>query len=623
MNPAPTMAKRCMIMTCLQAPRRNSLPKPIQELGAAPWNRQEPDPSTLWRMSAPTGAHPDPPEFPQPKVREVDVVADRYVDECVARYPEIATFLGIPDHDDSWSDYSPSGLADRIDHVRRTIAALHTVAPCDERENTAKEAMLERLGMEVELYDAHITSSRVSVIGGQAQEIRSIFDLMPTDSEDAWRNIAARLRSVHQPLDQVRETLSAEAREGNISAVRQINATIEQIRSWTGETGDDDFFAGLIARAPEHDAQLLSDLSGAADEARQAFSAFADWLGTSLAPLAPSLDAVGEERYALDSRYFLGAVIDLEEAYQWGFEELHRIQEAQRAIARDLVAEPDIKAAYAALDADPARRIEGAEAFRTWMQNLADQAVANLAGKHFDIPDPIKRIECCIAPTHDGSIYYTDPAEDFSRPGQMWWAVPEGIDTFSTWKEVTTVYHEGVPGHHLQVAQNAYRSELLNRWQRKLFFCSGHGEGWALYAEQLMDELGYLESGDRMGMLDAQAFRTIRVIIDIGMHLQLQIPKINAWRFRPGERWTPEAGFEFMMENCSTDEPTLRFELDRYLGWPGQAPSYKVGERIWLEAREDARQRQGAAFDLSKFHADALNLGPLGLDPLRAALARI
>ena len=218
------------------------------------------------------------------------------------------------------------------------------------------------------------------------------------------------------------------------------------------------------------------------------------------------------------------------------------------------------------------------------MQDLADRAVSDLAGVHFDIPDPIKTIECCIAPTHDGSIYYTDPAEDFSRPGQMWWAVPTEIDTFSTWKEVTTVYHEGVPGHHLQIAQNAYRSDLLNRWQRKLCFCSGHGEGWALYAEQLMDDLGYLEPGDRMGMLDAQAFRAIRVIIDIGMHLQLKIPKDNPSGFRPGQRWTPAAGFEFMVENCSTDEPTLRFELDRYLGWPGQAPAYKVGERIWLEA---------------------------------------
>jgi uncharacterized protein (DUF885 family) len=421
----------------------------------------------------------------------------------------------------------------------------------------------------------------------------------------------------------VRQTLAAEARDGNISAVRQIRATIEQIRSWTGQIGDDDFFSGLVAAAPRLPDSLYADLAYAANRAREAFADFADWLGETLEPLAPSLDAVGEERYALDSRYFLGARIDLEETYQWGFEELYRIQTEQREVARLLVGSPDIKAAYEALDADPARRLEGAEQFRSWMQELADRAVTDLAGTHFDIPEPIRSIECCIAPTHDGSIYYTDPAEDFSRPGQMWWAVPAEIDTFSTWKEVTTVYHEGVPGHHLQIGLNAYRSDLLNRWQRKLCFCSGHGEGWALYAEQLMDDLGYLEPGDRMGMLDAQAFRAIRVIIDIGMHLQLKIPKDNPWGFRPGKRWTPLAGYEFMMDNCSIDEPTLRFELDRYLGWPGQAPSYKVGERVWLEARADAERRHGSAFDLRRFHVDALNLGPLGLDPLRAALARL
>src|SRR5688500_16283551 len=107
-------------------------------------------------MSGRLGTQPNPGQPAQPSVREVDVIADRYVDECVALYPETATFLGIPDHDDSWSDYSPTGLADRISHIRHTIAALHAAAPCDERENTAKEAMLERLGMDVELYDAHI-----------------------------------------------------------------------------------------------------------------------------------------------------------------------------------------------------------------------------------------------------------------------------------------------------------------------------------------------------------------------------------------------------------------------------------------------------------------------------------
>jgi uncharacterized protein (DUF885 family) len=371
-------------------------------------------------------------------------------------------------------------------------------------------------------------------------------------------------------------------------------------------------------------ASLKHTVSAAADQARIAFAEFAGWLTRDLAPLAPSLDAVGIERYALDSRSFLGAAVDLEETYAWGWHELRRIQDEQREICRALIGNDNISAAYAALDEDPARQIHGAEKFRAWMQRLADQAVSDLAGTHFDIPDQIKTIECCLAPTHDGLIYYTAPTEDFARPGRMWWAVPDGIDDFSTWKEVTTVYHEGVPGHHLQMAQNAYRSDLLNRWQRQMCFVSGHGEGWALYAERLMDDLGYLsDPGDKMGMLDAHAFRACRVIVDIGMHLQLVIPPDNALKFRPGERWTPAAGLEFLIANCSTDEQTLRFELDRYLGWPGQAPAYKVGERIWMEARDEVKARKGAAFDLRQFHRDALNLGSLGLEPLRHALAEI
>jgi uncharacterized protein (DUF885 family) len=557
--------------------------------------------------------------------RPIDAIAEQYVEETVANHPVLATTLGIPGYDDKWDDYSLDGFAAQADHDRRTLTALQAATPVDEREHSAKDAMIERLGLQIELYDARIPTSQVSVLADVAHEIREAFDLMPTDTPDAWRNIAARLRTVPAPLAQTRQTLTAEAADGNISAVRQIKGAADQIRGWTGEVGSHDFFDELVTSMPaEFGDTLAAELKEAAAVARQAYTEFADWLESDLAPKAPVADAAGEERYALNSRYFLGATVDLHETYEWGWAELERLQSQQRAIARDLYGHSDIKAAYDALDADPTRKINGAEKFRDWMQGLADQALADLAGTHFDIPEPIRRIECMLAPTHDGGIYYTGPTEDFSRPGRMWWAVPEGIDDFSTWKEVTTVYHEGVPGHHLQVAQNAYAKDQLNRWQRLLCWVSGHGEGWALYAERLMDDLGYLsDPGNRMGMLDAQAFRAIRVIIDIGMHLELKIPDPTPLGFRPGERWTPEAGLEFLLMNLATDEPTLRFELDRYLGWPGQAPSYKIGERIWLQARDEARQRAGAGFDLRKFHADALDLGPMGLDPLRAALARI
>ncbi len=556
--------------------------------------------------------------------RPVDEVADAYVAESVERYPEVATSLGAPGHDHEWSDYSPAGVAAELDHLRGTVAALAAAIPSDDREQIAKEAMLERLALQVELHEAHIPASRVSSVAGAVQGLVNTIDLMPDSTAQAWEAIVERVRTLGRPLTEIAETLQREADQGHVSARRQILATVDQVGGWIGG-GDDDYFAALADRVPtELRDGVVDQLTEVSASARESLGRFADWLRSELAPRGREVDAVGREQYELESRYFLGAVVDLDETYQWGFAELHRLQTEQRAIARELFGDPDIPAACAGLDADPARQITGAAAFRDWMQQLADRVIAELNGVHFDIPAEIATIECCIAPTHDGGVYYTGPTEDFSRPGRMWWSVPTGIDRFSTWKETTTVFHEGVPGHHLQVGQNAVQSELLNRWQRQLAFVSGHGEGWALYAERLMDDLGYLaDPADRMGMLDAQAFRAARVVIDIGMHLQLEIPADNPMGFHPGERWTPELGYDFMRASTAIDEPTLRFEIDRYLGWPGQAPSYKVGERIWLEARDAVRARQGAEFDLRRFHADALNLGSLGLDPLRAALDRL
>jgi uncharacterized protein (DUF885 family) len=397
----------------------------------------------------------------------------------------------------------------------------------------------------------------------------------------------------------------------------------EQCDAWT-DPDRDDFFRGLAGRL-EASGALAAELTRGADEATAATADFAEFLRHELAPRGADKEAVGRERYELASQYFLGAKVDLQETYLWGFAELDRLEREMAAVSA-VIAGPgaSIDAAVAALDADPARNIPGKEAFRDWMQALADKAITELNGTHFDIEPPARKIECCLTPTSDGSIYYTGPSEDFSRPGRMWWAVPEGVTEFSTWREVTTVYHEGVPGHHLQISQTLLRADKLNRWQRLLCWCSGHGEGWALYAERLMDELGYLaDPGDRLGMLDGQALRATRVIVDIGMHLELEIPRDNPFGFHPGERWTPELGWEFLRAHTRMEEKTLRFEWKRYLGWPGQAPSYKIGERIWLQAREETRQRKGADFDLKTFHRDALNLGSLGLDPLRKALARI
>jgi uncharacterized protein (DUF885 family) len=556
-------------------------------------------------------------------VGHIDDLANRYVAEWATLNPIGATCVGITGLDDRLDDLSPDGFQAQADLTRRTLAELDVVEPATEPEYVAKEAMQERLGLELARHDCGESTSEINVIASPLHGVRLVFDLMPTEGEQAVADIAARLGQVPRALEQYKRTMREAADAGNVSARAQLLAVAEQCETWT-DPSRDDVFHGLVKRLSATGA-LDAELRRGAAAATAATAGFGEFLRDELAPRGRDKQAAGRDRYELASQYFLGAKIDLDETYAWGFDELARIEAEMRAVAADIVGHgAGIHDAVRALDADPARRILGKEAFRDWMQALADKAVGELNGTHFDIPEQVLRLECCLAPTSDGGIYYTGPSEDFSRPGQMWWAVPEGMTEFSTWREVTTVYHEGVPGHHLQFGQTQVRAELLNRWQRLLCWCSGHGEGWALYAERLMDELGYLaDPGDRLGMLDGQAFRAARVVVDIGMHLELPIPRDNPFGFHPGEVWTPELGWEFMRAHCRIQDDVLRFELNRYLGWPGQAPAYKVGERIWLQAREDAQARKGADFDLKAFHRDALDLGSIGLDPLRKALGRL
>ena len=550
----------------------------------------------------------------------IDKLSEAFLAAHAELSPAAATIMGVQGYDDKLPDRSPGGFDALLDLHRTTIAQAKAVEVSSFREETAKDALLERIELEAERYEAGVPQYELNGIYCVPVEIRAVFDLMATTTDEDWENLGSRLNQVGKTLDGYRETLLQQAAAGRVSAARQVKVLAERIESWIG----DDYFIGLTAKAPE--SSVKASVEAAAIAAGKAFGEFGQWLTTDLLPKAPERDAVGREVYQLASRNHIGATLDLEEAYAWGWEELARIEGEMQTIAASLNnGDRSIPAMAALLDADPSRKIHGKEAFRDWMQELADSAVQELGGKHFDIPAEIGRIECMIAPTSDGVIYYTPPSEDLTtRPGQMWWAVPAGIEDFATWREVTTVYHEGVPGHHLQVGQTMVRSDLLNRWQRVGCWVSGHGEGWGLYAERLMEELGYLdEPGARFGMLDAQGFRSARVIVDIGMHLELEIPRDNPLGFHPGETWNADLGFEFLRAHSRMETAFLRSELNRYLGWPGQAPSYKLGERIWLQARAEARQRKGPDFDLRTFHRDALNLGSLGLDPLRRALARL
>jgi uncharacterized protein (DUF885 family) len=548
-------------------------------------------------------------------VSEVFEIADRYCDQLGALDPCSATGAGIPGHDHEMTDFSPAGVAARIDLARATLKALDTASKATDDDRLAASVMAERLSLDVEQYDAGERVRDVRIIASPIDMARQCFDLMRLETEDDWDIAAERMTRVPDSLASIEASLRAGVAQGLVAARRQALACAEQAATWGGEREAQPFFRALAARRPDD-----TNLAAAAELATSGYARLAAYLRDEYAPAADPHNAVGRERYTLFARAFNGIELDLEETYAWGWEELHRIEESMRRVGERILPGAGIDQVIEHLDRDPNRAIEGVDEFRRWNQDLIDQTISDLEGTHFDMAAPLLTCEAMIAPPGGAAaMYYTPPTEDFSRPGRTWYPTM-GQTRFPLWKEVSTCYHEAVPGHHLQVAQVVYLAEKLSRFQRLFGFVSGHGEGWALYAERLMGELGYLDDpAFEMGMLAAQAMRAVRVVVDIGMHLELPI---IAGEPHAGETWTPELALPFVIGRSRFPEVFMRSEVDRYLGWPGQAISYKVGERVWLECRADAKQRKGANFDLKEFHTFALDLGSMGLGPLRDELAR-
>ncbi|MCX2183708.1 DUF885 domain-containing protein [Streptomyces sp. SKN60] len=573
-------------------------------------------------------------------------VADDYVDALIELDPITGTFLGVRESAGRLPDFSPAGQEALADLARRTLERLDTAerqdGAQDEAEQRCGRLLRERLTAQLQVHEADEGLCAVSNLRSPAHSVRLSFTMLPTATAADWTAAAARLRAVPAALEGYRASLTLGLERGMRGGPRATATFVGQLTEWSvgGGTGPDGaprgWFAGFAAGAdtairatgPGGDGDgglpdgLRAELTAAGAAADAAVLALRDWMRDVYAPaVADAPDTVGRERYRRWARFFNGTDLDLDQAYAYGWSEYHRLLGEMRHEADRILPGSDPWEALAHLDVHGAH-IEGVDAVRDWLQGLMDEAIDALDGTHFELADRVRRVESRIAPPGGAAApYYTGPSEDFSRPGRTWLPV-DGQHRFPVYDLVSTWYHEGVPGHHLQIAQWVHVADRLSRYQATIGKVSANTEGWALYAERLMDELGFLGDAEkRLGYLDAQMMRACRVIVDIGMHLGLEIPADST--FHPGERWTPALAQEFFQRHSSRPPAFVESEMTRYLSVPAQAIGYKLGERAWLLGRANARAKHGDAFDAKAWHMAALSQGPLGLDDLVDEISRL
>ncbi len=536
-------------------------------------------------------------------------LSDTYITESAALSPISSTYLGNSELDDQLDDFSLHGMEVSAELVRKTLKTLASLQPIDEIDRIAKAVMQERLESGLALHDSEESAVLWNVLTSPPSNIRQVFEMMPKESDTHFSNIAARLLAVDKAHKSWISGIESVAKSGKTTSQRQVEGVAKQLDGYAN--------GGYSTMAKNFDPEnKYPAMHEAAKMAEKSSAQTSKYLREVYFAIANPLDAVGADRYAQWARYFTGAQLDLRATYEWGVADLKAINDRMWKIAEKI--KPGAKTLREVadhLDQDPAYAIKGKDAILKKLLDFTAAAVKQMDGTHFDIDDRIKFCDARLAPEGSASApYYMPPSEDLSRPGITWLPLL-GKDEVSWWHLASTWYHEAVPGHHLQVATATLEKERLSRFQRTAAWCSGYGEGWALYAERFMDELGaFDEPGIEMGFLSAQALRAARIVVDIGMHL--------GYTDENGEVWNAQSAKATLMNKALLDDVHSTSETDRYLGWPGQAISYKVGERVWVKARDDAKARLGEKFSLKKFHSYALKLGPMGLDPFAAELAR-
>ena len=569
--------------------------------------------ATCIRIPAFRGLAPTPPSVESRIAAQNALFEEQYQSDLKAD-PELATAIGDYRYNDQLEDRSLAAIKNRHAADEDFLARLNAIPSggFSEQDALSRDVMIRKLQQRIDSYSFKEYEMPVSQMSGPHVGLADLPLAVPFDSVTRYEDYIARLHQIPRVFTQTEEVLRAGMRD-NLMPVRFL---LEKVPAQCdGIIAADPFLSPtrkFPSSIPAADQQRLTQqISDAVNnEVLPAYKVFASFIATEYAPHGRTILAVtslpdGQRRY-LNDIHSSTTVSNLtpDEIHQLGLREMDRIGAEMLVIAHQL-GFSDLASCDASLRKNPKYIPTSAEQILDDYRKYIGQMQTKLPQLFTYIPGSPVTVEAIPPFQSAASTHYQRGTADGKRPGRVVVATSDFSHRILIDDEATA-YHEGIPGHHMQISV-AQRMTDVPKF-RQIYGNGAYVEGWALYAEQLGKEVGfYQDPVSDWARLASERFRAVRLVVDTGIH---------------SKGWTRDQVVDFFRKSATLDEPEIQTETDRYIAWPAQALSYKIGQLKFVELRERARKQLGAKFDIRTFHDEMLNGGALPLDLLDARTDR-
>jgi len=544
------------------------------------------------------------------RVAAQNALFEEQYESDLRNFPERATAFGDYRYNDKLAEYSLDAIAQRHKADQEFLARIEAIPSTgfSDQDQLSHDLLMRVLQQRITDFDFKEYEMPINQQNGIHTSLADLPLSVPFDSVKHYEDYIARLHQIPRALSQTTEVLRA----GMKDKLMPVRFLLEKIPVQCQGIIDADPFLLPTKKYPESipvedQKRLTRQITDAINgDVIPAYKTFAAFVRTEYAPQGRTTLAVislpdGERRYENDIYARTTTHMKADEIHQLGLREIERIQAEMTVIAK--------KEGFA----DLASFRDSLKTNRKYIPTSADQILDDFRRYNAQmepklpelftlLPKSPVTVEAIPAFQAAAATHYVTGTPDGKRPGRVVVATSNFADR-SLINDEAIAYHEGIPGHHMQLSVQQQLAGLPKFRLHSLGF-NAYVEGWALYAEQLGKEVGfYQDPVSDYGRLSSELFRAVRLVVDTGIH---------------SKGWTRDQVVEFFRKSGAIDEPSIQSETDRYIAWPAQALSYKLGQLKFRELRERARKELGSKFDIRSFHDEILDGGTLPLDLLEA-----